>query len=93
TCTMADTLDTAKVQAELCQFDNGSKLRDLYVYTITCYVIAAVFIGLWIVGRVTTRRLAFDDYIVVAAFVLTTIPLGLVLKMAGTGFGRHLWDL
>lgn len=90
---MEDSLNTAKVQKDICHLSNDSKQHDVYVYTITCYTIAAVFVILRVIGRIVTRRAAFDDYIVVTALLLTAVPLGLVLKMAGIGFGEHLWNL
>ncbi|KAJ4358413.1 uncharacterized protein N0V89_002995 [Didymosphaeria variabile] len=86
-------LNTAKVQQDICHLSNESKQHDAYIYTITCYTIAAIFVLLRVVGRVVTRRFAYDDCIVVAALLLTAVPLGLVLKMAGGGFGEHLWNL
>ena len=90
---MADSLNTAKVQQDLCHLSNESKQQDVYIYTITCYTIAASFVFLRIIGRIVTRRFALDDYIVVAALLFTAVPLGIVLKMAGVGFGEHLWNL
>ncbi|KAL5371092.1 hypothetical protein DPSP01_014496 [Paraphaeosphaeria sporulosa] len=90
---MADSLNTAKVQQDLCHLSNESKQHDVYIYTITCYTIAASFVLLRVIGRIVTRRFALDDYIVVAALLFTAVPLGLVLKMAGIGFGEHLWNL
>lgn len=90
---MADSLNTAKVQQDLCHLSNESKRHDVYIYTITCFTIAASFVFLRVVGRVVTGRFALDDYIVVVALLLTTIPLGLVLKMTEVGFGEHLWNL
>ena len=40
-----------------------------------------------------SKRLAWDDAMVVAALLLTAIPLGCVLVMAVKGFGEHLWNL
>ncbi|KAF2642253.1 hypothetical protein P280DRAFT_422749 [Massarina eburnea CBS 473.64] len=92
-CTMADSLDTAKVQKDLCNLSTDSKTRDVYIYTIVAYSIAIVFVVLRIIGRAVTNRLAYDDYIIVAALLVTAVPLGLVLKMAEIGFGQHLWTL
>ncbi|EMD64139.1 hypothetical protein COCSADRAFT_89724 [Bipolaris sorokiniana ND90Pr] len=92
-CTMADTLNTAKVQQDICHLSNESKQKDVYIYTIACYTIAVSFVLLRVIGRIVTRRFALDDYIVITALLFTTVPLGLVLKMAGVGFGEHLWNL
>jgi hypothetical protein len=90
---MEDSLNTAKVQHDLCHFSDESMQRDIYVYTITCYTVATIFVFLRVVGRRVAGRFNFDDYIVVAALLFTAVPLGLVLKMAGIGFGEHLWNL
>lgn len=46
-----------------------------------------------IAGKAVSKRLAWDDAMVVAALLLTIIPLGCVLDMAIKGFGEHLWNL
>ncbi|KAF2678735.1 hypothetical protein K458DRAFT_376105 [Lentithecium fluviatile CBS 122367] len=92
-CTMAESLDTAKVQADICRLADESKSGDVYIYTITTYSIAALFVTLRIIGKVAMKRLAMDDWIIVVALCLTAVPLGCVLEMAGNGFGEHLWNL
>ncbi|KAF1960294.1 hypothetical protein CC80DRAFT_383297, partial [Byssothecium circinans] len=92
-CTMADNLNTAKVQRDLCQLSNESRQHEVYIYTITTYTIATFCVILRLIGRVVTNKLAYDDYIIITALLLTTIPFGVVLKMAGIGFGEHLWNL
>ncbi|KAF2440648.1 hypothetical protein P171DRAFT_489345 [Karstenula rhodostoma CBS 690.94] len=92
-CTMHDSLSTAKVQQDICNFSDESRQHDNYVYTITCYTIPTIFVLLRMIGRPVALRFAFDDYIVVVVLFLTAVPLGLVLKMAGIGFGQHLWNI
>jgi hypothetical protein len=57
------------------------------------YSIAFFSVVLRIAGKIVSRRLAWDDAMVVAALFLTAIPLGCVLDMALKGFGEHLWNL
>lgn len=57
------------------------------------YSIAVVAVALRIAGKLFSKRLAWDDAVVVAALLLTAIPVACVLQMALHGFGQHLWDL
>jgi hypothetical protein len=92
-CTMAETLDTAKVQADICNFSNDSKTHEVYLYTGIVFSIAVIFVALRIAGKVLAKRVTPDDWIIIVAMLLTAIPCGCVFAMAGTGFGNHLWDL
>jgi hypothetical protein len=89
-CTLNDSLNIAH---EICHFSDKSMQRAIYVYTITCYSIAIIFVLLRVLGRLVAGRFAFDDYIVVAALLFKAIPLGLVLKMAGIDFTENHWNL
>lgn len=90
---MDGNLSTAKAQYDICNFSNESRQHDIYVYTITCYVIPMIFILLRLAGRLLTKRFSIDDYVVVGAMCLMLIPMALVVKMAGIGFGQHFWNL
>lgn len=57
------------------------------------YSIAVISVALRIAGKLLSKRLAWDDAVVVAALMLTAIPVACVLQMALHGFGQHLWDL
>lgn len=46
-----------------------------------------------VAGKAVSKRLSWDDAVVVAALLLTVVPLGCVLDMAINGFGEHLWNL
>ena len=72
-------VDTAKIQANLCDFSHVSKTREQLIYTIVVYTIAAIFVGLRVAGKVLTKRLSPDDWVLVVAILLTAIPCGLVL--------------
>ena len=63
------------------------------MYTTIVYSIAFFSVVLRIAGKAVSKRLAWDDAMVVAALFLTAIPLGCVLNMAVKGFGEHLWNL
>ncbi|KAH7072137.1 hypothetical protein BKA63DRAFT_577881 [Paraphoma chrysanthemicola] len=92
-CTMADSLGTSRVQADICGFSNESKRMQMFWYTGVVYSLAVLFVALRIAGKVVSKRLSWDDWVVVAALLLTTIPLACVLAMTKIGFGEHLWNL
>ncbi|KAF2821220.1 hypothetical protein CC86DRAFT_359936 [Ophiobolus disseminans] len=92
-CTMADNLGTARVQAVLCDLPQESKRMEIFLYTGIVYSIATFFVVLRITGKIVSKRLSWDDCIVVAALLLTAIPVGCVVAMTKIGFGEHLWDL
>ncbi|KAH7128558.1 hypothetical protein B0J11DRAFT_273798 [Dendryphion nanum] len=92
-CTMADTLGTAKVQADLCNLPNESRRREIVLYTSIVFSIAVVFVTLRVVGKVLAKRISWDDWILVVSLGLTVIPCGCILAMTYKGFGDHLWNL
>jgi hypothetical protein len=63
------------------------------MYTGIVYSIAFVSVALRIAGKLILKKLAWDDAVVVAALLLTAIPVACVLQMALHGFGQHLWNL
>lgn len=63
------------------------------MYTCIVYSIAFLSVALRIAGKAVSKRLAWDDVIIVAAFLLTAIPLGCVFDMTMKGFGEHVWNL
>lgn len=78
-CTMADTAGTVRVQADLCHLSKESKRVEVFLYTGIVYGIASLFVFLRIAGKLVSKRLSLDDYIVVAALILAALPLGCVL--------------
>ncbi|KAH6619019.1 hypothetical protein C7974DRAFT_441660 [Boeremia exigua] len=92
-CTMQDSLGTSRVQADLCNLSNESKTHQVILYTGIVYSIAFFAVALRIAGKLISKRLAWDDAVVVAALLLTAIPVACVLQMALHGFGQHLWNL
>lgn len=87
------TQDTSRVQRDLCNLSDESKTGEVVLYTSIVYSIAFLSVALRIAGKAVSQRLAWDDAMVVAALLLTAIPLGCVLDMALKGFGEHLWNL
>jgi hypothetical protein len=49
--------------------------------------------GLRIAGKLVSKRLSWDDWIVVSSFMIAWIPFGCVLAMTKNGFGEHVWNL
>ncbi|KAI4630867.1 hypothetical protein J4E83_002391 [Alternaria metachromatica] len=90
---MQESLDTARVQAVLCDMSDESQRLDMFMWTGVIYSMAVVFVVLRIVGKLVNKRLAMDDYIVVFALVLCAVPAGCTLAMTERGFGEHLWNL
>lgn len=81
------------MQADLCNLSKESKTQEVILYTSIVYSIAFISVALRVIGKAVSQRLAWDDAVVVAALLLTGIPLGCVLDMAMKGFGEHLWNL
>lgn len=77
----------------MCDLSDESKTQEVILYTSIVYSIAFLSVTFRIVGKAVSKRLAWDDAMVVAALLLTVIPLGCVLDMALKGFGEHLWNL
>jgi hypothetical protein len=90
---MTGIQDTSRVQRDLCNLSDESKTGEVILYTSIVYSIAFLSVALRITGKAVSKRLAWDDAMVVAALLLTAIPLGCVLDMALKGFGEHLWNL
>ena len=77
-CTMADAAGTAKVQASLCNLSVESKRSEVLLYTGVVYFIACLFVFARIAGKLVSKRIALDDYIVVSALLFAAVPLGCV---------------
>jgi hypothetical protein len=113
-CTMADALNTSRVQADLCHFPKESKRAEFYWYTgkvfnvrtaretytdCLCtplgvtYVIATLFATTRFAGKLTSKRVGWDDALVGAVILLLAILMGLFCYLISIGFGDHLWDL
>lgn len=79
-CTMQESLDTARVQAVICHLPNDSKSHRIFVLTIIVYAICFVFVAARTAGKVVSKRITMDDYIVVGTFLLAALPVGCALK-------------
>ena len=71
-CTMADSLGTAKVQAELCNLPHESKTGILFASLTTVYATVCLFVALRFVTRMLTKRVRADDWCILAALFLAT---------------------
>ncbi|EUC39482.1 hypothetical protein COCMIDRAFT_65711, partial [Bipolaris oryzae ATCC 44560] len=92
-CTMADTQNTARVQADLCHLSKDSKRTEMFLFSGILYAIGLMNVMLRTAGKLVSKRLAWDDWILVGTLLFTTLPLGCVLAMTRIGFGEHLWNL
>ncbi|KAK1907659.1 hypothetical protein P3342_005987 [Pyrenophora teres f. teres] len=92
-CTMQESLQTARVQADQCNLSIESKRTELFTCTIVVYSLAIVCVILRIAGKLISKRLGLDDYIVVFAILLSALPVACVICMTQEGFGEHLWNL
>lgn len=90
---MSETLGAVKVQAEICNLSQESKQTELFLSTSIVYSVALLLVGLRIAGKIVTKHLSLDDWIVIAALILLALPVGCVLAMTKIGFGKHLWAL
>jgi hypothetical protein len=92
-CTVADSQTTSRVQARLCNLPHEDKRTQVYLATAIVYPLAFCFVASRLAGKIASKRLGWDDGIVVAALLLAAVPMGFVLAMTKFGFGEHLWDL
>jgi hypothetical protein len=92
-CTMADTQNTARVQADLCHLSTDSKRTEMFLFSGILYAIGFLNISLRTAGKLVSKRLAWDDWILIGALLFTILPLGCVFAMTRIGFGEHVWNL
>jgi hypothetical protein len=65
----------------------------MFLYSCILYAIGFFSITLRTAGKLVSKRLAWDDWILVGGLIFITLPLGCVLAMTRIGFGEHLWNL
>ncbi|KAH7067230.1 hypothetical protein BKA63DRAFT_570543 [Paraphoma chrysanthemicola] len=92
-CTMADSLGTAKVQADLCNLSHESRSSTLFVAFTIVFTMICVFVALRIANKLLTKRVKSDDYVIVVTLLLGTAIYASAYGMIQNGFGKHLWDL
>jgi hypothetical protein len=73
-CSMSDSLGTARVQASLCKLPNESRQTEMYYMLGVVYGVALVFVVLRTIGKLVSKRLGWDDLIVVFAILLSLVP-------------------
>ena len=79
-CTMQESLQTARVQAEQCKLSRQSKRTEVFTYTIIVYSLAILCVILRIAGKLISKRLSLDDYIVVFAILISALPVACVIS-------------
>ncbi|KAH7084021.1 hypothetical protein FB567DRAFT_551017 [Paraphoma chrysanthemicola] len=92
-CTMADSLGTAKVQADLCNLSHESRSTTILVAFTIVFTMICVFVALRIANKLLTKRVKSDDYVIVVTLLLGTAIYASAYSMVQNGFGKHLWDL
>ncbi|KAF2014114.1 hypothetical protein BU24DRAFT_441763 [Aaosphaeria arxii CBS 175.79] len=92
-CTMSDILDTARVQAVMCNLSTEDKSHDVMLYISLNYAVAFTFVTMRFVGKLLSKRITPDDWIIVGAMLLAALPSGCIITMTKIGFGKHLWNL
>ena len=69
---MADSLGTAKVQAELCNLPHESNTGIIFASLTVVYAMVCVFVALRFATRLLTKRVRSDDWCILAALLLAT---------------------
>jgi hypothetical protein len=70
---MADSLGTAKVQAELCNLPHESKSAIVFASLTAVFAVVCTCVALRMVARILTRRVNADDYFILTACLLSAI--------------------
>ncbi|KAK7180494.1 hypothetical protein DPSP01_009970 [Paraphaeosphaeria sporulosa] len=92
-CTMEDALGFSQVQDDVCDLSEDSKSNTVLICTCVCYPLAIFFVTLRLVGKVMSKRVRLEDWIIVSSLILAAMPIACVVKMTTIGFGEHLWNL
>ncbi|CAN8097802.1 unnamed protein product [Discula destructiva] len=92
-CTMQDGLDVSRSTATICNLSHESATTSVVVVMSVLFGATVLFVTLRVTSKLLTRTLCIEDYIIIAALLLTVVPAGALLQMANLGFGRHIWDL
>ncbi|KAH7369650.1 integral membrane protein [Rhexocercosporidium sp. MPI-PUGE-AT-0058] len=93
-CSMADTLALAKFQASVCKAPVQNKSPIIVSVFVAVTTVASVFVAArFIHGSLRGNKLGLEDWIVTGGLILASLPIALTLKMAGEGFGKHLYSL
>lgn len=79
-CTMADSLSTAKVQADLCNLPHESKSGVLLASLTIVYATVCLFVALRFATRLLTQRVRLDDWVILAALLLATAAYTSIYK-------------
>lgn len=69
---MADSLGTAKVQADLCNLPHESKTGLVFASVTTIYAMVCLFVALRFATKLLTKRVTADDWCILAALLLAT---------------------
>ncbi|PVH97500.1 hypothetical protein DM02DRAFT_495220, partial [Periconia macrospinosa] len=92
-CTMADLEKSGKVQASLCHYPTNSQKTELYYYTIITHVLTSITVLLRLGGKFMSRRLSWDDAVLVFSWSMDLTLFGIRLAILKMGLGDHVWML
>lgn len=70
-CTMADSLGTAKVQADLCNLPRESKSNTVFLSLTVVFAIVCASVVLRIAAKIIAKRVRADDYFIILALFFT----------------------
>ncbi|KAH9222263.1 hypothetical protein DL95DRAFT_518658 [Leptodontidium sp. 2 PMI_412] len=91
---MADTLALAKFQAGVCKEPFQNRSQTIVTVFVGITAVASIFVAARFVhGSLGGNKLGLEDWIVTGGLILAGLPIALTIKMAGEGFGKHLYSL
>ncbi|KAG4430400.1 hypothetical protein IFR05_014120 [Cadophora sp. M221] len=91
---MSDTLGLAKFQAGVCKAPFQNQSQTIVSVFVVITAVASVFVAARLVhGNLRGNKLGLEDWIVTGGLILAGLPIALTIKMAGEGFGKHLYSL
>lgn len=76
---LKSAIGTARVNAEMCMLSDESQRSSVVAYTISVYAVALSLVALRVVGKIVSKRLAWNDAPIVAAALLAAVPIACVL--------------
>ncbi|KAH7077978.1 hypothetical protein BKA63DRAFT_440292 [Paraphoma chrysanthemicola] len=92
-CTMYDTLNTLRVQRNICNLSTESNSGKFFIHVLIVYSLIVLFLILRLAGKWAGRRWSNDDYTAIFNCLLVGVPVALICAAAKLGFADHTWNL
>ncbi|TVY82748.1 Satratoxin biosynthesis SC1 cluster protein [Lachnellula suecica] len=93
-CTLEETLDTAKVTAEVCERPSQSKNSMLHIMTYVCATITnGSVLARFLVRWLLRQQIRLDDVFIVLAIISAAIFTYFGVLFEKNGFGTHIYDV